>query len=158
MSEPEQTLSFPNVTGSSLERQKFNLPKGFQEELNIVVVAFKREHAALIESWTGTLEEIEQKNRDVRFYELPVLSRSYWPLRWWIDGGMRAGIADSETRKRTITVYTTKSAFRKQLGIPNEDTIYIFLLNKSGKILWQTKGDFTEEKNQQLRHALKENK
>jgi hypothetical protein len=26
------------------------------------------------------------------------------------------------------------------------------------EILWRTKGDFTEEKNQQLRHALEENK
>jgi hypothetical protein len=158
MSEVTGTLNFPNVSGSNLEGKKFNLPKDFEEKLNIVVIAFRREQTALIEAWTGNLEEIEQKNLGVKFYELPVLSKSYSPFRWWIDGGMRAGIVDSKTRKRTITVYTTKNAFKNQLRIPNEETIYIFLVNKSGKILWRTKGDFTEEKNQQLRHALQENK
>jgi hypothetical protein len=101
---------------------------------------------------------IEQENPGVRFYELLVLSRSYSPFRWLIDGGMRAGIPDSTARRRTITVYTTKGAFKSQLRIPNEDTIYIFLVNKSGKILWHTKGDFSEQKNQQLLNALPENK
>ena len=55
-------------------------------------------------------------------------------------------------------LYTSKNAFKNQLGIPDEGTIYIFLINTSGNILWQTKGDFTEEKNQQLRNALQSNK
>lgn len=154
----KEMLNFPNVSGSNLEGRKFNLPNDFEEKLNIVVVAFKREQTALIEGWTGSLEEIEQKSNNVRFYELPVLSKAYSPLRWWIDGGMRTGIADSDTCKRTITVYTSKSRFKNQLAIPNEETIYIFLVNESGKILWQTRGDLTKEKNQQLLNALKENK
>jgi hypothetical protein len=158
MSEATKARNFPNVSGSNLEGQKFNLPKDFEGKLIIAVVAFRREHTTLIEAWARSLGEIGQKNPGVKFYELPVLSRSYSPIRWWIDGGMRAGIADSRTRRRTITVYTSKNAFKNQLGIPDEGTIYIFLINTSGNILWQTKGDFTEEKNQQLRNALQSNK
>jgi len=157
MNNGQKTLNFPNVSGSNLEGQKLILPKDFEKKLNIVVIAFRREQTDLIERWTGSLEEIERKNPDIGFYELPVLSRSYSPLRWWIDGGMRAGITDSEARKRTITVYTAKKSFKNQLAIPNEETIYIFLVDKSGKILWRSVGDFNEEKIQQLRHSLEEN-
>jgi len=157
MNNGQKTLNFPNVSGSNLEGQKLILPKDFEKKLNIVVIAFRREQTDLTDRWTGSLEEIERKNLTIRFYELPVLSRSYSPLRWWIDGGMRAGIADKKARKRTITVYTAKTSFKNQLAIPNEETIYIFLVDKSGKILWRSVGDFNEEKIQQLRHSLEEN-
>jgi len=157
MNNSQKTLSFPSVSGSDLEGKKHRLPNDFEGSLNIVIVAFRREQTDLIEGWTGSLEEIERKNLTIRFYELPVLSRSYSPLRWWIDGGMRAGIADKKARKRTITVYTAKRSFKNQLAIPNEETIYIFLVDKSGKILWRSVGDFNEEKIQQLRNSLEEN-
>ena len=157
MSSISKALNFPNVSGSNLERHRLSLPMDFEGNLNIVIVAFRREQTTLIESWARSLEEIEKKNSSVRFYELPVLSRAYSPLRWWIDGGMRAGIIDKETRQRTITLYTTKSAFKNQLSIPNEETIYIFLINKAGKILWQTKESFTEEKIKELQLAIERN-
>lgn len=157
MSDNIETGDFPGVSGSNLEGRKFNFPNDFEGDLNIAVIAFRREQTALIEGWAPTLEEIEKKNPTVRFYELPVLNRAYSPIRWWIDGGMRAGITDVKNRRRTITLYTTKSAFKNRLKIPNDDTIYVFLVNKSGKILWRSKGDFTEKKNQELQNALEKN-
>jgi hypothetical protein len=87
-------------------------------------------------------------------YELPTLGLSYSPFRRWIDGGMRAGIVNEEARRRTMTIYTNKRNFRAQLGIPNEETIYIFLVGEDGRIISQVQGDFTEEKYQQLQNVI----
>jgi len=157
MSGNTKTGDFPDVSGSNLEGRKFKFPNDFESDLNITVIAFKMEQTSLIEGWAPSLEEIEKENSNVRFYELPVLSRAYSPIRWWINGGMRAGIADAKSRRRTITLYTAKSAFKNQLKIPNEDTIYVFLVDRSGKILWRSEGEFTEKKNQDLQDALEKN-
>ena len=43
---------------------------------------------------------------------------------------MRAGIRDNRIRNRTITAYLDKEQFRKDLDIPDEETIYWFLVQK----------------------------
>jgi len=96
------------------------------------------------------------KNTELRFYELPVLNVAYSPFRWWIDGGMRAGITNHEARERTITVYTNKGDFEKRLDIPNEETIHIFLVSREGRILWRDQGRFAKEKFQRLQEAVEE--
>jgi len=64
---------------------------------------------------------------------------------------------NEEARRRTITIYTNKRNFKVQLGIPNEETIYIFLVGKDGRIITRVQGDFTEEKHQQLQNAINMN-
>jgi len=59
---------------------------------------------------------------------------------------MRAGITDRNIRQRTITVYLDKGDFRGKLLIPNEETIYWFLIAHSSKtILVRGFGTFTSE-------------
>ena len=156
MNDGKKTLVFPNVSGSNLKGKRHRLPDDFESDLNIVIIAFRREHTDLIESWLNSLAQMIEKNTKLGFYELPVLSRAYSPFRWWIDGGMRAGIVDDEGRERTVTVYTNKRDFKRRLEIPNEETIYIFLVRRNGTILWQDKGRLTEAKFQKLQNAVQE--
>ena len=156
MNDGKKTLVFPNVSGSNLEGKSRRLPNDFEGDLNIVIIAFRREHTDMIESWLNSLAQMIGKNTKLGFYELPVLSRAYSPFRWWIDGGMRAGIVDDEARERTVTVYTNKRDFKRRLEIPNEETIYIFLVSRNGTILWQDKGRLTEAKFQKLQNAVQE--
>jgi len=148
---------FPNVSGSSLDGKRFNLPRDLKGKVNIMIIAFRREQTDIIEQWATPLKEIMKADPSLKVYELPTLSRGYSPFRWWIDGGMRAGIVDEEARRRTITIYTNKRDFKVQLGIPNEETIYIFLVGEDGRIITRVQGDFTEEKQRQLQNAINMN-
>jgi len=40
------------------------------------------------------------------------------------------------------------------MGIPNEETVYILLIDRTGKILWRTEGKFTAEKIVHLQSAF----
>ena len=46
---------------------------------------------------------------------------------------MRAGIRDDRIRNRTITAYIDKEQFKLDLEIPDEDTIYWFLVQKNNQ-------------------------
>lgn len=145
---------FPIVSGSSLDGKRFNLPRDLKGKVNIVIIAFRREQTDLIEQWAGPLKDILKTDPSLELYELPTLGLSYSPFRWWIDGGMRAGIVDEEARRRTITIYTNKRNFKVQLGILNEETIHIFLVGKDGRIISRVQGNFTEEKYRQLQNTI----
>ena len=75
-------------------------------------------------------------------------------VRFFINNGMKGGIPDKQQRERTITLYIDKEPFKKALGIVSESTIYAFLIDKSGKVLWRQEGLFTEAKGKSLEAAL----
>jgi hypothetical protein len=149
---------FPTLSATNLEGQRFQLPNDLKGELNIVIIAFKREHQELVEEWVPFLTILVQNNPSLAFYELPTLNSSYLLIRWMINGGMRSGISDKEARERTITLYTNKKEIKRQLNIPNEETIYIILIDKNGRIIWRTNDKYTEEKAQELEKVLEKYK
>ena len=73
---------------------------------------------------------------------------------WFINNGMRGGIPDKEQRARTITLYIDKEQFKKSLGLGSEDQIYAVLIDKSGKVIWNEAGLYSETKGKSLEAAL----
>jgi hypothetical protein len=131
---------FPPITGETLTGRTLQLPGNFEAPLNLVFVAFRRAHQADIDSWMPVADDLESEFPNVRTYELPVMSRRYAPARILIDGGMRAGIPDTDTRDRTVTVYTDKRVVRRALDIDNEDDIHALLVDPEGSIYWRAAG------------------
>ncbi|MBD3191264.1 MAG: hypothetical protein GF308_11500 [Candidatus Heimdallarchaeota archaeon] len=149
---------FPEIEGSNLEGQKYCLPNDLEGELNLVIIPFQRYQQYLVNEWGNYLTELVKKYPNLEFYEIPTLARGYKLVRFMIDGGMRAGIPNKRTRERTITLYTNKGKFKEQLEIDSEDTIYLFLITKKGKILWREEGNITNEKTKDLESVLKNQK
>lgn len=145
---------FPRVHGANLERRVFTLPDDFDGERNLVLIAFKREQQAEIDTWIPAAQRLAREHPDVRYYELPTISRGVPLARWWLDAAMRAGIPDRAAREATITLYVDKPAFRNALRLPTEETIAVLLVRRDGQVLWRDDGPFTEEKGQRLAHTL----
>ncbi len=136
----QKILEFPRITGTNLKRQKFNLPNDFEGDLNLILVAFQREQQLMVNTWLPTADLLESIHPRLRFYELPTISRMNPIARWFISTGMRSGIKDPKSRQRTITLYLDKEALRKALDIPDEESIYIFLLDRDGRVVWRSEG------------------
>lgn len=147
---------FPRVTASNLEKQRFVLPRDFAGDRNIVVIAYKRRQQADVDTWIPWLNRIVAARRDVRWYELPTISKTTGTLLgWFIDRGMRRGIADIRQRRRTITLYLDKDRFRKTLGLPDgEDMIHILVVTRRGDILGRASGRFSDAGAAAIKAAL----
>lgn len=145
---------FPRVQGANLERRSFTLPDDFAGERNLVLIAFKREQQSEIDTWIPVARQLAREYPDFRYYELPTISRSVPLARWWLDGAMRAGIPDRAAREATITLYLDKTAFRKALQLPREDTIYALLVDRSGQVYWRAEGRATDEAVRTLSQTL----
>lgn len=145
---------FPPITGETLTGRTMHLPADFEAPLNLVFVAFRREQQADVDTWVPVGDAIEADYPDVRYYELPVISRLYAPVRTFIDGGMRRGIPDRGTRERTVTVYTDKATVRRALDIDSENTVNAFLVDREGTIYWRSEGPKTDDDATHLREVL----
>jgi hypothetical protein len=145
---------FPTVTGSNLNKEDKTIPQDLDGELNVVVVAYQQWHQRLVNSWVPFLQELDAKYQDFEYYELPTIRKMNYLYRRFIDGGMRAGIPSTETRCRTITLYIDKKPFNESLGIESEQNIHVFLIRRSGEILWRGEGPVTAELAASLEQAI----
>ncbi len=148
-------MDFPVAEGFNLQRQRVLLPSGLEGDLNIVIIAFQRWQQAMIESWLPFVEELERTHSGVRYYELPTLERLNSLSRTLINEGMRAGIPDARSRQRTITLYVDRAAFRGALELPDENTVYVLLVNRQGRVVWRAEGALTVDKSQSLMAAIR---
>jgi hypothetical protein len=143
-------VQFPTVIGSNLQRQKLELPRGFQGELNLVLIAFQQWQQTQVNTWIPFARQLEGDHAEVRYYELPTIRRLNVLARTFINEGMRAGIPDPVARERTITLYVDKETFRESLQLSREDDIHVLLLDRHGQVLWQAEGAFTTDKGDSL--------
>ena len=147
-------MSFPTITGKNLEDKKLTIPNELEGEFNFLIIAFQRWHQQLVDTWTPFLKDITEQNQNSKFYELPTISSKFKDQRPYIDRGMRAGIRSREIRERTITLYLDKEDLKKHLEVQSEETIFTFLIDRSGKIYWRGIGQYKPEYKLQLDRIL----
>lgn len=148
------TKKFPEVKGDNLNGQTIEIPSQLKGEFNVLLVPFQMWQQDLVNSWIPFLEHLMENNPQFDYYELPTIRRMNFFARRIIDGGMRGGIPSRDTRGRTVTLYIDKAPFKTALGIPNESTLYLYLVNRQGTILWEVTGEITDEKATSLEETL----
>jgi len=147
-------MRLPKVKGSNLARQKMVFPDDFAGEINLVFIAFLRRHKDDIDEWVPFVEQVAQDFPGLQYYEFPTLPNKGFIYSTFLNEGMRAGIPNEATRKRTITLYLEKSAFKKALEINDEQNMWVYVFENSGEVLWRTDGRITKEKSKALRDLL----
>lgn len=138
-------MLFPELSVRDLEGLSSILPDDLPAGPRVLIVAFQRWHQSLVDTWVPVLEAFERDDPDLSVWEVPALSRTYSLARFYIDGGMRAGIPDPDAREHTLTAYTDLTALAEKLELPNLETIYVFLLATDGEMVWRGEGGATNE-------------
>ena len=136
---------FPSIEGNNLNKEKKIVPDDFVDKDLIIIVAFQQWHQGLVDQSINLLENNEM-DLTHNIIEVPTIRKTNKLNEIYLDGVMRAGIRDDRIRNRTITAYLNKEEFKEDLDIPNEETIYWFLIEEgTSKILIQGEGIITEK-------------
>ncbi len=144
MIQPE--ARFPVVSGFNLQREELEFPRDFGGELNLVIVPFQQRQQQDVNTWLPAAQELERRFSNFMYYELPTIYELPTLSRTFINEGMRAGIPDTNSRERTVTLYLDKESFKNALEIRSEETIYLFLVDREGEIYWRGEGLYSEQK------------
>ena len=148
------SIEFPRLAARNLEGLDVRLPDAFAGERNVVIVAFKRKHQALVDSWIPWLEEHAAADPGLCFYELPTIGRIWAPVRNMIDGGMATAIGDPVVLRRTLTIYGDVARLTKPLGIEDQSTIALTVVDGTGKVHWLGAGGFAGNAAREVETAL----
>lgn len=151
-------MQLPTVQGANLARQMLTFPDDFAGELNLVFVAFQQWQQRDVDSWGPLAEQLLQNTPGFEYYEFPTIYRMNFIARTFLNEGMRAGIPNNATRRRTITLYLDKRPFKQALNINTEDQIWVFLMDRQGNVLWHSSGPFSPEKRDGLETAVSHHK
>ena len=136
---------FPVIEGNNLNKQKKVVPDDFVDKNLIVIVAFQQWHQPLVDESILLLEN-NGLGETHNIIEVPTIQKTSKLAEIYLDGVMRAGIRDDRIRNRTITAYIDKEQFKLDLEIPDEDTIYWFLVQKiTNNIIAKGYGIITEK-------------
>jgi hypothetical protein len=130
------------------------LPSEIEGEWALLMIAFQQWQQGEVDTWIPIARGLAERHPNLAFYELPTIRRLPGFARNFIDGGMRAGIADRIARDTTITLYLNKEAFRRALDIPSEETITVMLIDRQGNIHWRSTGPATPEMEHSLRETI----
>jgi hypothetical protein len=145
---------FPTVQARNLNGRTLALPADLAGTLNVLLIAFRRDHQQLIDAWFPALEPLLAAHPNLCAYELPVIAGGYTLVRPFIDGGMAGAIPSPAVRERTLTVYTDVKRFRAALQINSPATITILLVDRNGQISWRGTGAYTAEQGAGLAQAI----
>ncbi len=137
-------MKFPGVTATSLTNRSYQVPRDLDGELNVVIVAFQQWQQDWVDTWIPSLQRLAHEHQMLRVYEMPTMSRFNALYRFMIDNGMRAGIPDKAVRAATLCAYIDIPPFARALQLPGYDSIYLFLLDRSGEILWRGQGPYDQ--------------
>jgi len=145
---------FPALAARNLDGEAVDLPAGFTGERNLVLVAFRRDQQAAVDSWIAWHEGLVAGHPGWRAYEVPVIATRWSPGRAMIDGGMAKAVATSEARRRTLTVYGDVRRVTDGLAIRDTSEITVLLVDDAARIAWQTTGAWTPESGDELLRML----
>lgn len=145
-----QTL--PAVSATTLGKQAVQWPQGLPAERTLLLVAFSRSQQADVDTWVNGLHL--KAAHAPAWFEVPLINNPGNLGRWFIDNGMRRGIASAEERAHVVTIYTDKKAMMRQMGMTDDTRIHAVVVDRSGKIHSDTLGVFTPKAAEQIKSKL----
>ena len=145
--------SFPAIKADNLNEKQFNLPADFPSDRTLLLLGFKREEADTLETW---IEGLNLKDKEIAWFEMPVIPSLYSIGGFFIDGAMRRGTPDLKMRERIITLYTDQKAFASSMGIDDQTLgAYVAVVDRKGNNLGFVQGEFSTAKAAKITSLLR---
>jgi ATP10 protein len=148
-----QPMMFPTIHAKTLAKRCVVFPSETKGKVGLVFVAFEQRAQADINTWVDPLITDYLASPDVEYYEIPMISGAYRPVARLIDGGMRGGVP-VDLHDRTATFYGDRRRFFAATAITDESKPYLFVLNRTGHVVYRTDGPATPETIAATRQAI----
>ena len=133
--------NMPELRGEYLSGRKAILPKDAAGRVALLLFGFTYQSRYAVEAWGKRFRGDFEKNRQVTFYEIPMIGGMARLGKWFIDSGMRRGTPKAD-QENVITVYGGTELWKERLGVKAEDAAYLVIVDQTGKVVWRHSGPF----------------
>jgi hypothetical protein len=146
---------FPRLESEFLTGRKAVLPDAAAGKSALVMMGFTYDSRFAVEKWADQVRGEFGSDRQVTFFEVPVVGGMGRLAKWFIDSGMRKG-TPKELHENVITVYGDADRWKTVMGFSkaHEDAAYLALLGPDGRVRWLHSGACTDEAMASLKAAI----
>ena len=132
----------PTLTAKTLAGGAMSLPKDGKGRGALLVVGFSKASADMTRPWTESCRSAAAARpaatRPV-CYDVRMLEEVPWLLKGLVERGMRSGLP-ADLQKSVLLIYSDNAAWRKRLAVTNDDSAYIVVCDKDGRVRGTAQG------------------
>ncbi len=136
--------TFLELKAETLSKKEITFPTDVSGKSTVLIIAFKGEAQKLVDTWTIPILK-KYTNQEINFYEIPMISGGYKIAKGFINKGMRSGVP-KKNHGNVATYYGKLKDYKTNLMMNNNKSIYLYLLDKTGKIKYISDAEATETK------------
>ena len=140
----------PRLQEENLTGQQVVLPDAAAGKFAVLVFGFTRGSQAATGSWAKRIESDYGKTPGFIRFQLPVLEEAPRLIRGMIISGMKKGVAEN-IRANFVPVLHNEAELKKLVGYKEADDAYLVVLDRGGKVAYQTHGPTAEPGYAELR-------
>ena len=155
---------FPQIKGETVEDQKISIPENTRGKYTLVGMAFSKKSDDELQSWfkpvysrflqdSGNAGLFADFAYDVNVYFIPMFSG----LKKAAVGAAKKKAlkkVDEELHPHILFYAGEISSYRDALQLEEKDQPYFFVLNKEGKVVYATSGQYSAKKMEEVEEVL----
>jgi hypothetical protein len=152
---------FPELKGINLNDKTYTIPNDCKGKQTIICLAFSKQAEEALRGWlnpmynqflvkTGLMDDAY----DVNLFFIPMFTGAYQPTQNMAKKQLQEGTG-KEYYPNVICYHGSLRTFKQELGLDEKEFPYIFILDKDGKIIYATKGFYSEKKMEEISDKLK---
>ena len=150
LSSPVAAQQFPRLQEENLAGQQVVLPDAAAGKVAVLVLGFSHASSTPTGVWMKRASAEFGKNPGFVLYQLAVIEEAPRFIRGMIISGMKKGIPETE-RPFVVPVVHQEAALKTLVGYKAEDDAYIVVLDRGGKVVYQTHGAASDAAYSELR-------
>jgi hypothetical protein len=143
----------PRLQEENLAGQPVVLPDAASGKVAILIFGFTRASQTPTGDWAKRIRSDFGKSAGFELYQLPVLEEAPKLIRGMITSGIKKGVPENE-RANFIPVVHNEAELKKLVGYKESDDAYLVVLDRNGKVAFQTHGATPDANYAQLRSKL----
>jgi hypothetical protein len=151
----QKGIVFPEMTGITLQDKTIDLPKDTQGKYTILCLTYSQKSKEALQSWIQPIYDtfLSDAEYDVNLYFVLMFSGLKELAAGTAEKKMKQGF-DPVLHKYVILYKGDIGDYKKTLNMPDKDTPYLYLLDKTGKIVFLTSGAYSKAKIEKMEEAI----
>jgi hypothetical protein len=150
--------SFPSLTGNTLSNKKITIPTDTKNKYTLLAIAYSQKSEKDLNGWMQPIYETFLDKEalftyDVNMYFVPMIGGFKQVAGEKIEQKLKEG-TDKELHENVLVYKGSMADYKNSLKFDGKDKPYFFILDKSGKIVYATSGEYTDKKLEEIEDKL----
>jgi len=143
----------PRIEGESFAGRKVTLPDATKGHVAVLVFGFSKASKTPTGAWSDRISAEFGSQSGFELYQLPVLEEVPRFIRGMVISGIKKGTKENQ-RDHFVPILQGESELKKLVNYKEPDDAYLAVLDRSGQIVQQRHGQFSDAAYSQLRDEL----